>query len=322
MKSKGRNLSSAESEITKIQELMYELRVEEIMTRPVITVIPDASMRQAKELMRFRRISGVPVVIGDALVGIVSVEDVIRWLELGATNATVSDWMTKDVFTVKAEEAAVHAINRFATFKVGRLPVVDRAGNLVGIVTPGDIMNKVVRILDALYRDTEQRRYRRHFHLDELISDETTIALRYQVASGDLDNAGAAATRIKRVLEGLGMDPKIVRRAGITAYEAEMNLAIHTLQGGWLRAEISPTQLLIETEDDGPGIDDLDAALTPGFSTAPDWIRELGFGAGMGLNNIKNCADDFSLESEAGKGTVLRVSIVIPDKGEESNDDG
>lgn len=321
MKHKGRNLSSAESEITKIQELMYELRVEEIMTRPVFSVSPGASMRQAKELMRFRRISGVPVVDGEVLVGIVSVEDVIRWLELGATEALVNDWMTKDVYTVRSEEAAVHAINRFATFKVGRLPVVDRAGNLTGIVTPGDIMNKVVRILDAMYREAEKQRRPPHFHLDELQSDETTVALRYQVAFGDLDNAGSAATRIKRVLDGLGTDPQVVRRAGIAAYEAEMNLAIHTIRGGWLRAEIGPKELVIETIDDGPGISDLDAALTPGFSTAPDWIRELGFGAGMGLNNIKNCADVFSLESEAGKGTMLRISIGIPSEGEEDDGD-
>lgn len=321
MKNKGGNLSSTEPEITKIQELMYELRVEEIMTRPVITVNPDASMRQAKELMRFRRISGIPVVIGDELAGIVSVEDVIRWLELGATSASVSDWMTKEVYTVRSDEAAVHAINRFATFKVGRLPVVDRNGKLVGIITPGDIMNKVVRILDSLYRESEQRRHRPHFHLDELISDETIVILNYEIISGDLDNAGAAATRVKRVLDGLGTDPKIVRRAGIATYEAEMNLAIHTDRGGWLRVEINPKQLLIESTDDGPGIDDIDAALTPGYSTASDWIRELGFGAGMGLNNIKNCADVFSLESEPGNGTVLKVSIDIPSKGEESDGD-
>ena len=316
-----RGLDRADLEITKIQELMYELRVEEIMTHPVITVLPDASMRQAKELMRFRRISGLPVSNGSDLVGIVSVEDVIRWLELGATDASVSDWMTKDVFTVRSDEAAVHAINRFATFKVGRLPVVDRSGKLVGIVTPGDIMNKVVRILDAMYRETEKQRHRAHQHIDELVSDETTIILGYQISSGDFDNAGSAATRIKRVLEGLGTDPQIVRRAGIAAYEAEMNLAIHTCRGGWLRAEIGPKCLKIETTDDGPGIADVDAALTPGFSTAPDWIRELGFGAGMGLNNIKNCADHFSLESEVGKGTLLHISIEIPEKGDDDDVD-
>lgn len=307
-----RSLSAPGSEITKIQELMYELRVEEIMTRSVITVAPGASMRQAKELMRFRRISGLPVVDGDVLAGIVSVEDVIRWLELGATDASVSDWMTREVYTVRSDDAAVQAINRFATFKVGRLPVVDRSGRLVGIVTPGDIMNKVVRILDALYREEEMYRHRGRHGLDELVSDETTLVLRYKVAAGDLDNAGTAATRVKRVLDGLGFDPRLVRRVGVAAYEAEMNLAIHTDRGGWIRAEIGPGMVVIESSDDGPGIQDLEAALTPGFTTAPDWIRELGFGAGMGLNNIKNCADRFSIESEVGKGTSLWVAIEVP----------
>ncbi len=311
-KLQGQNPPSAPLEATKIQELMYELRVDEIMTRMPITVPADASMRQAKELMRFRRISGVPVVEGDALVGIVSVEDVIRWLELGAADSTVGDWMTRDLFTVRDDEAAIQAISRFASCKVGRLPVVDQSGSLVGIVTPGDIMNRVVRVLDSMYREAEKQRPKNHTHLDELVSDDTTIVLRCQVASADFVRAGSAATRIKRVLDGLGIDPQVVRRVGIATYEAEMNLAIHADRGGHITARIDPTsRVSIETRDDGPGIPDVEAALTPGYSTAPDWVRALGFGAGMGLSNIRNCADRFSIESKAGEGTLLQISIDI-----------
>ncbi len=303
------NYPASESELTKIQELMYELRVEEIMSRPVFSIRPDVPMKQAKEVMRFRRISGLPVVEGDAMLGIVSVEDVIRWLEQGSGDATVRDWMTRRVYTVRSDEPAVQAINRFGSLKVGRLPVVDSEGRLAGIVTPGDIIHQVLRILDALYREEESQRPRVGCTLDDLISDGTTVILRYQVAAGDFQKAGAAATRIKRILDGFGVDPAVVRRVGIAAYEAEMNLVIHTLHGGELLAEIGPDRVQLEATDDGPGIAALEQAVTAGFSTAPDWIRELGFGAGMGLTNVKRCADRFSIESELGKGTALRASI-------------
>lgn len=304
---------ASESELTKIQELMYELRVEEIMTRPVFTIRPDVSMKQATEVMRFRRISGLPVVEGEAMVGIVSVEDVIRWLEQGSREATVRDWMTRQVYTVRSDEPAVQAINRFSAHKVGRLPVVDQQGKLVGIVTPGDIINQVLRILDTLYREQEVHRPRVGCTLADLVSDATTIVLRYDVLARDFQKAGAAATRVKRILDGFGVDPAVVRRAGIAAYEAEMNLVIHSTHGGQLTAEIGPEGLRLEARDDGPGIADLEQALTAGFSTAPDLIRELGFGAGMGLNNIRKCADQFSIESEAGKGTTVRVCLGLSD---------
>ncbi len=312
------NSHNPESELTKIQELMYELRVEEIMSRPLFSIRPEVPMKQAKEVMRFRRISGLPVVEGDVMVGIVSVEDVIRWLEQGPADATVRDWMTRRVHTVRSDEPAVQAINRFASYKVGRLPVLDPQGHLVGMVTPGDIIHQVLRILDALYREGEAHRPPTGCTLGDLVSDSTTVVLRYQVAPGDFQKAGTAATRIKRILDAFGVDPVIVRRAGIAAYEAEMNLVIHTLRGGQLLAKIAPERMQLQAVDDGPGIADLKQALTAGFSTAPDRIRELGFGAGMGLSNIKSCSDRFSIESELGKGTVLRVSLSLVPNGEEA----
>ncbi len=305
------NQRTSDSELTKIQELMYELRVQEIMTRPVVSIGAQDSMRSAKEVMRLHRISGIPVTDGLALAGIISVEDLIRWLESGAIDATVAEWMTRRVHTVRASDPAVHAINRFGAYKVGRLPVVDSMDRLVGIVTPGDIIDQVLRILDTLYREEESHRPRHGTSLDDLASDGTTVILRYWVAAGDLQKAGVAATRIKRILDGFDIEPQIVRRAGIAAYEAEMNLAIHTNRGGELRVEIGPDSLTIEARDDGPGIPNIEEALTPGFSTAPDWIHELGFGAGMGLNNVRRCADSFSMESQVGVGTTLRISIAL-----------
>jgi anti-sigma regulatory factor (Ser/Thr protein kinase) len=92
-------------------------------------------------------------------------------------------------------------------------------------------------------------------------------------------------------------NPEVIRRVAISAYEAEMNLIIHTDEGGELTAEMEPEVIRIRAVDHGPGIPDVKQAMSPGYSTAPNWIRELGFGAGMGLANIKKCADAMKLES-------------------------
>jgi anti-sigma regulatory factor (Ser/Thr protein kinase) len=102
----------------------------------------------------------------------------------------------------------------------------------------------------------------------------------------------------------------MVRRAAIAAYEAEMNIVIHS-EGGYLTVEIGPEQVTIIAADTGPGIADIQQAMQPGFSTAPDWVRELGFGAGIGLINIRNCSDVFHIESEYGKGTLLRATVYL-----------
>lgn len=306
--------AASQAEFTKIQELLYELRIEQIMTHPVVSIPIGTRMTEVKESMRFHRFSGLPVADGDQLLGIVSVEDVIRWLEAGAPEASVEQWMTRKVHTLRVDEAAAQALSKFDRHKVGRLPVLDSHGKLAGIVTPGDIISRVLRVLDARYREYESGRPRTPFTMADLASDDTTLVLRFQVSPRDFDKAGTAATRIKRVLECFGTEPRLVRRAGIAAYEAEMNLVIHTDSGGTMMVELKPHRLCIESRDSGPGIPDVEQALTPGFSTAPDWIRELGFGAGMGLNNMRMCADGFSIQSEVGKGTLVRVVIHLDER--------
>ena len=122
---------------------------------------------------------------------------------------------------------------------------------------------------------------------------------------------GAASSAIKRALLRLGATPQIARRTGIAVYEAEMNLIIHTTNGGVIRVEIEPHQISINIYDDGPGIEDVNQAMRPGFSTASEMVRELGFGAGMGLVNIKRCVDTMRLESVLGKGTSLKLKILL-----------
>jgi len=134
------------------------------------------------------------------------------------------------------------------------------------------------------------------------------VTLEYPVKGMDFLAAGEASSNIKHTLQLIGFSPEIIRRAAIAAYEAEMNIVIHANEGV-LRTVIKPDKIELVAEDTGPGIPDIDLAMKEGYSTAPDHIREMGFGAGMGLPNIKNCADEFIIDSTPGKGTKLRVVI-------------
>lgn len=293
-------------ELTKVQELIYELRIEQVMATEVVTVSPDCSIRELKEVLRVNRISGVPVVRDGELLGMVSMENLIRALENGDLSATVGEKMTTRVQSVRADESVVSAVNLFARCGYGRFPVVDAEGRLVGILTKGDIVRGLLRQMEVQWQAEEIRRYRASHIFEDIESDQTALLLRYSIKPRDFVHGGEASSKIKRALERLGAHPRIVRRVAIASYEAETNIMIHT-NGGELIAEVRPERMRVTAIDNGPGIPDVEKALQPGFSTAPDWIRELGFGAGMGLNNIKACADEMNLRSEVGVGTRLEM---------------
>lgn len=134
----------------------------------------------------------------------------------------------------------------------------------------------------------------------------------YEVTAGDFSAAGEISSRIKKTLRQLGLDGSIVRRASIACYETELNLIIHSV-GGTIKFEVTPTVITITAEDKGPGIEDIELAMSEGYSTASEEIRSLGFGAGMGLPNIKRCADKLDIKSVLGKGTILKFTININD---------
>jgi len=134
------------------------------------------------------------------------------------------------------------------------------------------------------------------------------VCLEYKIEGNDYMVAGTASNNIKNTLKMLGVDMGICRRAAIITYEAEMNLVIHA-GGGRLKAVICEDSLEVSAIDEGPGIPDIEKAMTEGFTTASDIAREMGFGAGMGLPNIKRNCDEFRIESELGKGTTLRCKV-------------
>ena len=132
----------------------------------------------------------------------------------------------------------------------------------------------------------------------------------YHVAANDMSVAGDVSTNIKRQMKRLGVPSQIMRRVSVCTYEAEINLVIHS-DGGKIDFEISEDQIRVHVRDVGPGIPDIDKAMTEGYSTASSEVRNMGFGAGMGLPNMKRNSDEFAISSEVGKGTDILMCFNI-----------
>ncbi len=297
--------------ITRVEELAYELRIREVMTENVFQLTPEMRMEEVLDLFQKERISGAPVMVNSKLHGILSIEDLIHALREGRLDATVQDFMTRDVITVNAFDPVIEALRKFSRTKFGRLPVIDEKGRLVGIITKGDISNGLLQALQRDYHAEELIRYRASHLFEDIVSDRTSLILRYKIKKGDFTHGGTASSNIKRALLRLGASPQIARQCGIAVYEAEMNLIIHTDHGGTIRVEIEPHKITMEAYDDGPGIEDVELAMKPGYSTATNAVREMGFGAGMGLVNIKRCVDEMRLISSKERGTNLFMIIFL-----------
>lgn len=132
----------------------------------------------------------------------------------------------------------------------------------------------------------------------------------FEVLGRDFSNAGRVSTAIKDTLKGLGIQAPVVRRVAIASYEAEMNLVMYATRGK-MHLTVSSEAITLEVDDEGPGIADISLAMQEGYSTATPEMREMGFGAGMGLPNIRRNADEFVITSEVGRGTKLRICVYL-----------
>ncbi len=137
-----------------------------------------------------------------------------------------------------------------------------------------------------------------------------TVKLTYEIDGENFSAAGEASTAVKRVLKKLKLPPAIVRRAVVCMYEGEINMVIHA-DGGHAYLEVDEEKLVLRLEDRGPGIPDIDKAMEEGWSTASSSVRAMGFGAGMGLPNMKRNADDMQIETQLGVGTTVTMTIYI-----------
>ncbi len=292
-------------------ELIFKLKIKDVMTRNVFTAGRTSTMRDIQRIMKDERITGVPIVENSRLVGIVSMEDILSTMDQGKIEESVNSHMTRNVTVLEEDMPLSFAINYIDKYHYGRFPVLNMNKELVGIITSRDIVNHLL-----LEMNREMTR------LEELIPQKdletggpeelTFICHRY-----DFENAGKASTEIKKALKKRQIDRKIIRRVAVASYELEINQVVHSL-GGRMQFHLDDEKVIITATDKGPGINDVEKALTEGFSTANDWIRSLGFGAGMGLPNIIRVSDEFNIDSTPGVGTVVVSTIYTHSKeGEE-----
>lgn len=141
--------------------------------------------------------------------------------------------------------------------------------------------------------------------------DARELVRTYHIEGRDFAGAGRASIAVKELLKTLGVAPEVVRRVAIASYEAEMNVVMYATRGD-LTLRLSPSTVDLEVEDEGPGIPDIELAMQEGYSTATPEMREMGFGAGMGLPNIRRNSDEFTITSTVGVGTRLRIRVRLP----------
>jgi len=304
-----------------IMELLQRLRVRDVMRdRDIISVVRTDSMRFAQNLMKRNHISGVPVVEDKRLFGIVSVNDIIKALEGGWIGDPCQQHMATNLVVLEADMPLAFAIKFFQNYTFGRFPVLDKNRDLVGIVSQRDVtrvlMKELTRELARLEGRAQAAPCAEH---GAPLKPAGDAALPYYsmrqfvVVRNDLSGAGKAANEIKRMMKEAGVDNKVVRRVAVAAYELEINICIHSL-GGTLTFVLDTEKATVIAKDRGPGIEDVEWACQDGTSTANDWIRSMGFGAGMGLANSKRVADSFSIQSKVPTGTTVVCEFVIGKK--------
>ena len=142
--------------------------------------------------------------------------------------------------------------------------------------------------------------------------ENSLMSLKYHVSPTDFTRAGEASSDVKNKLKKLGVPPEIIRKVAIAMYEGEINMVIHA-HGGDIFVDITPDAIHMELKDVGPGIEDIDKAMQAGYSTAPDDVRSLGFGAGMGLPNMKKNSDTMDIQTVLGQGTTVIMTVNMPE---------
>lgn len=140
------------------------------------------------------------------------------------------------------------------------------------------------------------------------------MKFKYEIEGGNFSKAGNASSAVKKVLKQLNVPPPVIKRLVVALFEGEVNVVAHAWNGA-IHVEIGHAQIQIRIEDNGPGIPDLEQAMQEGFSTASPAVREMGFGAGMGLPNMKKNADELNIDTKVGKGTTVDIVIYLNGKG-------
>jgi CBS domain-containing protein len=288
-------------------DLLFKMRIKDVMSSAVITVTRSQTLREAQALMKANRITGMPVAEDGRLFGIVSMDDIVSALEGGWIGEPVETHMTRNVVVLEEDMPLSFGASYFEKYQFGRFPVLSRDNLLVGILSSRDVS---AAVLIELLQEFGRLEARLPAVQAPPEASPHHIHLQFSVNKYDFGRAGKGTHEIKRALTGLGLDPRLIRRAAVASYEMEMNMVLHSA-GGSLSCVIVPDRVEITARDTGPGIPNVEQALEEGYTTANEWIKSLGFGAGMGLPNIRRVSDDFAIQSSTA-GTQVRVAIRFP----------
>ncbi|HUX52370.1 MAG TPA: CBS domain-containing protein [Spirochaetia bacterium] len=302
---------SADSSPSYMLELLFRLKIRDAMTTHLVTAQRQDSLRTVQELMKQNAITGVPIVDGKRLLGLISVDDVIRALDDGYIDEKVGPRMTRNLIVLEDDMPLSFGISYMEKYRFGRFPVLNKGKELIGIITSRDI---IVALLLEINREMEKLE-QQNLPNPEVTKGRTRKV--FQTRKFDFENAGKASSAIKRILKDKNVDATVTRRIATAAYELEMNQVVHST-GGRLSFALDSDRAEVVATDSGPGIEDVELAMKEGYSTATEWIRSLGFGAGMGLANSKRVSDEFSIESEPGVGTTVRSIVYLKGKTDEN----
>lgn len=297
-------------QINLIHELMYQLKVKEAMTENIISFLPSNTFREIQQCMKENKFSGVPIVENDKLMGVISIDDIITAFDEGYIDSPVKKYMVTDIVTVPPDYSIITVSNLFKKYRYGRLFVVDsqKKDRLLGVITYSDLLSYILLEVNSIVEEFEAR----EDFSDRKMSTEKKN-YHFELAHDDFDSAGAASTNIRRTLKKMNIPAPVIRRIAVVCYEAEINVIIHSL-GGFMEVEILADRIRIFVSDEGPGIPNLEEAMTSGYTTANEKIRALGFGAGLGLVNMKKCADTFDIRSNMDEGTEIVAEIFFDSK--------
>lgn len=287
---------------SSVQEIILRLKVRDATKRQVFTAKKTDSLRCVQNVMRDNGISAVPILEDDQLVGMISINDIIIALDKSYIDDPAEKHMAKTLIILEDEMPLSYAIPFFDKYSYHRFPVVDKNKRLCGMLSSRDILLALLRELNKEILELEKAINA------EPAEQPNVIKREFIVKKFDFENAGRASFELKKVLQSINASRQIIRKASVAAYELEINIAIHS-DGGVLIFEIDDKKIVITARDKGPGIQDITLALEPGFSTASDWIRSMGFGAGMGLANTKKSSDSFVIESNTTTGSFIQSTI-------------
>ncbi|MBA4396046.1 MAG: serine/threonine protein kinase [Syntrophus sp. (in: bacteria)] len=297
--------------LSKYAEYFQELKAKNIMNRTVIVLKETDTMNEAKEIMRRKKISGIPIVDDtNCLINIVTMEDLIKALESGEISKKIKELGRKAVLSLHENDDFERIVEYITAYPFGRYPVVDSSRKVVGIITKKDLLLGVVSKLSSLYLHDERTRDVLDSPLSILVQnqiDKNKPNFLYFIDGRDINTVGEGAALLKTFLNQKAIDEKLIRKICISTYEAEVNVVIHGQGNGRIAVNMTEDSIIVFVEDNGPGIEDIENAMRPGFSTATDYIRSLGFGAGMGLPNIKRFTDKLIITSEKNQGVKVEM---------------